>query len=80
MNKNEVLAFVAREIEKCKKNPIYFLETYGKILTEKDGPQPFNMYEFQKEKCIKPFLARKRIVIIKGRQMGVSTIVAGYIL
>jgi hypothetical protein len=81
MNKKQALqAFVAKEIIRCKKNPIYFLEKYCKVLTEADGPQPFVMYDFQKEKCIKNFLKHRNIVIVKGRQTGVSTIIAGYIL
>lgn len=80
LSKAQLKLFIANEYNKCKKNPIYFLENYCKVLTEADGPQPFNMYEFQKEKCLKRFLKHRDIVIVKGRQTGVSTIIAGYAL
>ena len=80
VKKKVISMFVAREISKCKKNPEYFLENYCKILTELDGPQPFKLYDFQRHKCIRQFLRHKRVVIVKSRQTGVSTIVAGYIL
>jgi len=84
VKKNIVLTkeqqFILKERDRCRKNPIYFLEKYCKVLTESDTPQPFKLYEFQKEKCIMPFLQYDTIAIAKGRQTGVSTIVAGYAL
>lgn len=72
--------FALKEINRCRNNPIYFLETYCKVLTEAPTPQPFKLYPFQKEKCIKRFLQYDLNIIVKGRQTGVSTVVAGYIL
>lgn len=72
--------FVIRERDRCIKNPIYFLEKYCKVLTEATTPQPFKLYDFQKTKCVMPFLKYDTVSIVKGRQTGVSTIIAGYAL
>lgn len=58
----------------------FFLEKYCKVITDKPVPQPFILYDFQKTKCIQSWLKYDRQIIVKGRQTGVSTVVAGYAL
>ena len=44
------------EFIKCAKNPVYFSETYIKIVTVDKGLQPFIMWDFQKEMLLKIFI------------------------
>ena len=66
------------EILKCGKNPVYFINTYCKISHPQRGPIPFRMYPFQEE-VVKDFQDHRFSVILKARQLGLSTVVAGYI-
>jgi len=66
------------EILKCGKNPVYFINTYCKISHPQKGPIPFRMYPFQ-EDVVKDFQDHRFSVILKARQLGLSTVVAGYI-
>jgi len=66
------------EILKCGKNPVYFINTYCRISHPQRGPIPFRMYPFQ-EDVIKDFQDHRFSVILKARQLGLSTVVAGYV-
>ena len=37
------------EFQKCAEDPIYFMETYMKIVSLDEGLVPFKMYNFQKD-------------------------------
>lgn len=69
---------VQDEILKCGKNPVYFINTYCKISHPQRGPIPFRMYPFQ-EGVVKDFNDHRFNIILKARQLGLSTVVAGYI-
>lgn len=69
---------IQEEILKCGKNPVYFINTYCKISHPQRGPIPFRMYPFQ-EDVVKDFQDHRFSVILKARQLGLSTVVAGYI-
>ena len=66
------------EILKCGKNPVYFINTYTKISHPQRGPIPFRMYPFQ-EAAIKDIQDHRFNIILKARQLGLSTVVAGYV-
>src|SRR3974390_2877167 len=66
-------------IQKCAEDPIFFINNYVKIKTEDKGIIPFEMFDFQ-EGMIKDFHDQNRIVILKSRQMGISTLIAAYVL
>jgi hypothetical protein len=66
-----------KEYIKCRKNPIYFLKTYGKVRHPTKGLLAFDLWEFQEE-CVKSFLNQSYNVILKARQLGLSTLSAGY--
>ena len=68
---------ITKEILKCGKNPAYFLDNYAKIVHQSRGLIPFHTFNFQKE-LLKDFHDHRYNVILKSRQMGISTIVAGY--
>jgi len=65
------------EIIKCGKDPAYFLRTYGKIVTLEDGLVPFELFDFQ-EKCLKQFQKHRFNIVLKSRQLGLTTVSAGY--
>jgi len=67
------------EILKCGKDPSYFLKTYARISHPLHGLILFNTYDFQDE-LLKDFNDYRFNVILKARQLGISTITAGYIV
>lgn len=74
-NINEINTEVLEEIIKCKKNPIYFIETYTKILHPKYGIITPKLYPKQKE-LILSILNYPFHIILKSRQIGISTTIA----
>lgn len=66
------------EILKCGRDPAYFLDNYAKITHQERGVIPFKTFKFQKE-LLKDFHDHRYNVILKSRQMGISTIVSGYV-
>tara|TARA_B100001123_G_scaffold74689_5_gene84280 strand:+ start:835 stop:2418 length:1584 start_codon:yes stop_codon:yes gene_type:complete len=67
------------EIIKCGKNPSYFLKTYARISHPMHGLILFDTYDFQDD-LLKDFNDYRFNVILKARQLGISTITAGYIV
>jgi phage terminase large subunit-like protein len=67
------------EYAKCFIDPMYFIRTYVKIQHQDRGIIPFDLYPFQSD-ALSVFHANNRIVVLKSRQMGVSTLVAAYSL
>ena len=65
------------EIVKCGKDPVYFFNSYLKIQHPVRGLIKFDTYEFQDE-CIETFLEERFSIILKSRQLGLSTLVAAY--
>jgi hypothetical protein len=68
-----------KEILKCGKDPAYFLKTYARISHPMHGLILFNTYDFQDE-LLTDFNDYRFNVILKARQLGISTITAGYIV
>jgi len=65
------------EIIKCGKDPAYFINKYLKIEHPLKGLIPFATYPFQ-DKCLTDFNEHRFNIILKSRQLGISTIVAAY--
>lgn len=65
------------EYAKCARDPIYFLENYGKIVSLDDGIIPFKLYGYQK-KIIKAIKNNRMVLTRMFRQSGKSTTVAGF--
>jgi hypothetical protein len=65
------------EITKCRMDPMYFIKKYGIIRHPMKGIIPFELYPFQ-ENVIKRMLDNRFVIIVKGRQMGLSTLMAAY--
>jgi len=69
---------IQKEILKCGKDPIYFINTYARISHPQKGPIPFRTYQFQDE-ALKDFIDFRFNIVLKARQLGLSTVVAAYI-
>lgn len=67
------------EIVKCGADPIYFLKRYGYIAHPKKGLIKFDTFPFQ-EDCVKDFESHRFNIVLKSRQLGLSTVCAGYCL
>ena len=68
-----------KEILKCGKDPSYFLTTYARISHPLHGLILFDTYDFQ-DNLLGDFNDYRFNVILKARQLGISTITAGYIV
>ena len=76
------LNFTKDEIEeylKCADDPIYFIESYCKIVTLDHGLQSFKLYDCQKNK-VKVIHENRKVILMEGRQQGKTTTSAAYIL
>ena len=74
LTKEEIL----KEIVKSGKDPVYFINNYAKISHPMRGLIPFKTYDFQSE-LIDNFNDHRFNVILKARQLGISTITAAYV-
>ena len=70
---------IKSEYLKCAKDPIYFMKKYCVIQHPQRGKIPFHLYPFQ-EKCLTEFTKHEYNIILKSRQLGISTLTAGYSL
>lgn len=66
------------EIIKCGKDPVYFIDTYAKIQHPLKGLIPFKTYDFQKD-IVQGYIKHRFNIILKSRQLGVTTITAAYV-
>lgn len=66
-----------QEILHCGKDPMYFIKKYVKIQHPKRGTIPFATYPFQDD-CIKQFQENRLNIVLKSRQLGLSTLSAAY--
>ena len=69
---------ILKEVIKSGKDPVYFINNYAKISHPMRGLIPFKTYEFQTE-LINDFNDHRFNVILKARQLGISTITAAYV-
>lgn len=65
------------EIAKCRRDPIYFIETYIKIVSIDKGFIPFILRNFQKD-LIRSFHQNNKTIGLLARQVGKSTVVAAF--
>jgi hypothetical protein len=76
-----VTEFTKHQIDeyiKCSNDPIYFLENYAKIVSLDEGVISFVPFDYQK-KFINEIHNNRLVVGMMSRQLGKSTICAGYI-
>ena len=70
---------LVNEYVKCSEDPIYFIETYMKIINIDRGLVNFKLYDYQREMIISMRENRFNI-IATARQAGKSTVTCGFIL
>jgi len=66
-----------KEIVQCGKDPNYFFKNYCKIQHPVRGLIPFDTFSFQDE-CVETFIDHRFSIILKSRQLGMSTLVAAF--
>ena len=70
---------IKQEYLRCKKDPVHFMRKYCYIQHPQRGRIQFNLYPFQ-EKVLTLMRDNPYSIILKSRQLGISTLSAGYAL
>ena len=70
---------IKQEYVKCALDPVYFMKEYCYIQHPVKGKMKFNLYPFQ-EKTLGALKDHDYNIILKARQLGISTLSAGYSL
>jgi hypothetical protein len=78
-NEVNLKEYTRKEFVRCALDPIYFIRRYCYIQEPIRGRMLFDLYDYQ-EQAIKDIQNHKYNVILKGRQIGISTAVAAYAL
>ena len=68
-----------KEYTKCMKDPLYFIQTYIKIVSLDEGLIPFKLYDFQKE-MVGTFHNNRFTICKLPRQSGKSTTIIAYLM
>jgi hypothetical protein len=68
-----------QEYQRCMTDPVYFAETYGKVISLDKGLVPFKLYPYQKE-MFNHFQNNRFSIVLACRQSGKSIISCMYIL
>tara|TARA_R110000824_G_scaffold187556_1_gene368801 strand:+ start:1133 stop:2719 length:1587 start_codon:yes stop_codon:yes gene_type:complete len=79
MSKTLTKKQIVKEIVKCGKEPVYFINNYCKISHPQRGLIPFTLYDYQAG-LLEDFNDYRFNVILKARQLGISTVTAAYIV
>ena len=79
MENNKLKQVIKQEYVKCASDPVHFMRKYCVIQHPKKGKVKFDLYNFQ-EKCLREFKENRYNIILKSRQLGISTLSAGYAL
>ena len=74
LTKQEIL----KEIVKAGKDPVYFTTNYCRISHPQKGLIPFKAFDYQQD-LLKDFRDYRFNIILKARQLGISTISAAYV-
>jgi hypothetical protein len=70
---------IITEIILCRKDPVYFISKYIFIRHPEKGVVKFDLYDYQRD-VVKQFIEYRKNIVLKGRQLGLSTLYAAYIL
>lgn len=68
---------IRQEYIKCSQDPVHFMRKYCYIQHPQRGRIQFNLYPFQ-EKVLTLFKRHDYSIVLKSRQLGISTLAAGY--
>ena len=70
---------IRSEYIRCAKDPVHFMRKYCFIQHPQRGRIQFNLFPFQ-QKVLKLFQDNPYSIVLKSRQLGLSTLSAGYSL
>ena len=79
MAQSNIKQIIKQEYIKCAQDPVYFMKKYCYIQHPTRGRIQFNLFPFQ-EGTLKLLQKNDRSVILKSRQLGISTLSAGIAL
>ena len=77
--KQSLKQIIKQEYTKCASDPVYFMKKYCQIQHPTRGRIPFKLYPFQ-EHSLEDLSDHDYNIILKSRQLGISTLSAGYSL
>lgn len=77
--KQDLREIIKQEYKRCVVDPVHFFKKYALIQHPIKGKIPFNLYPFQ-EDVLTDLKQHRFNIILKSRQMGISTLTAGYAL
>jgi len=77
--KKSLKEIIGDEYKRCSQDPIHFMRKYCIIQHPTRGKMLFNLYPFQ-EKSLDQLKDNRYNIILKSRQLGISTLTAGYAL
>jgi len=70
---------IKEEYKRCIQDPVYFLKRFTHVEHPTRGKIPFHLYDFQ-EDTLRQFSKNRFNIVLKSRQMGISTLCAGFSL
>ena len=77
--KKTLKEIIRDEYKKCSQDPVHFMRKYCIIQHPTKGKMYFNLYPFQEDSLTR-ISQNRYTVILKSRQLGISTLTAGYAL
>jgi hypothetical protein len=79
MSQPDLKQIIRQEYIKCVTDPVHFMKKYCFIQHPQRGRILFHLYPFQ-EKVLTHFESNPYSIVLKSRQLGISTLAAGYAL
>jgi hypothetical protein len=79
MSQPNIKQIIQQQYTMCAKDPVFFMRQYCYIQHPKKGKIKFNLYPFQ-EDSLTELRDNRYNVILKSRQLGISTLSAGFAL
>ncbi len=70
---------VAQQIIKCRNDILYFIKNYCYITKEDGSKIKFSLWQFQ-QAVLNQFVQNKLNIVLKSRQMGLSTVSSAFVL
>ena len=78
-SEKDIKSIIREQYKKCVNDPNYFMRQYCYIQHPIEGKIKFNLFDFQ-EDTLTQLRDNRYNVILKSRQLGISTLCAGYAL
>ena len=78
-HKKTLKEIIKEEYQRCAVDPIYFMKKYCMIQHPVKGKIPFHLFPYQ-EDTLTQFKDHRYNIVLKSRQTGISTLVAGFSL